>query len=318
MDSETTLYNGEIKVFFKHKSHRYWVSDSLIEDGKRFSVPGVTGTSDNQFHLKGHLLTWAGRFNATWLADQLKEGKELTEELIKEATKAHERHRDKAANLGSVVHNLAEEWFTTGRRPGVPVDRPDEQGEGKRVPIGADEQEQIDNALHHIGLIIDNNDIEVLGLEDVCYYRPNEDDPTPPYVGTRDLHIKWNGVLTSGDWKTNNSDHYFQKSELKKGDRIREIQPTGLSPSVFYQLGAYDAAKGQETGVYCEQHIGINLAKHKRYKTYKEFKRHHIRINTEVEKNRETFKKLAQARADSRRVQEIVKERILKETWHKN
>ena len=100
-----SLYNGEIELEFNSKQHRYYLHSKSIP-----SVTGITGVSG-----KEQLIAWAARMAVEHVADRLKPGVPLDEaeieELLDGALRAHRRKKEKAATIGTIVHEWIERYI---------------------------------------------------------------------------------------------------------------------------------------------------------------------------------------------------------------
>lgn len=121
------LYQGEVELTFEPGRHRYRVTDpraGLVQDWVP-SVTGVLGVIN-----KPALVGWAANMAADYVEERLKPyiGKPLDEvelaEIVREARAAYRRRRDKAADLGTIIHNWIEGHIKSrlglGDNPGVP------------------------------------------------------------------------------------------------------------------------------------------------------------------------------------------------------
>ncbi|MFZ5365407.1 MAG: hypothetical protein ACOZBH_04410 [Patescibacteria group bacterium] len=103
------LYNGEVKIVFYPESHRYKL------DGEKtylVSVTAATGILDKSRVLIPWAVGLAGQHLREYLEDA-KTNQFTREELypvIEEALKQHEIKKEKAANVGSKVHDWVERF----------------------------------------------------------------------------------------------------------------------------------------------------------------------------------------------------------------
>jgi hypothetical protein len=96
-----SLYKGKITVDFFEGKHSYIIR----ETGKRpISVTACTGIIDKSRPL----IIWATRLAQDHLCNCLKNGIEITEEVIGEAIKQHTIRKKEAADIGTQVHEWAE------------------------------------------------------------------------------------------------------------------------------------------------------------------------------------------------------------------
>lgn len=105
------LYNGDVELTFEAARHVYRVTDPVkgLVQAKLPSVTAVLGVI-----AKPALISWAANMAAEHVADSLEPGIALDEvaiaELVREARGAWRRRRDKAADLGTIIHNWIEGW----------------------------------------------------------------------------------------------------------------------------------------------------------------------------------------------------------------
>ena len=112
---EVLLYNKTIKILFDENRHMYF------NDKKEhlMSVTTATGVVDKS----GPLMGWAVKMAKNYLIDNWKVGEKITESekiaMIEEAGKQHRIFKKKAADIGTQIHEWAENWIK-GRNPEMP------------------------------------------------------------------------------------------------------------------------------------------------------------------------------------------------------
>jgi len=112
---EVLLYNKTIKILFDENRHMYF------NDKKEhlMSVTTATGVVDKS----GPLMGWAVKMAKNYLIDNWKAGEKITESekiaMIEEAGKQHRIFKKKAADIGTQIHEWAENWIK-GRNPEMP------------------------------------------------------------------------------------------------------------------------------------------------------------------------------------------------------
>ena len=108
------LYNDEVEITFYPNSHRY---KKAGEKTYLLSVTTITGVIDKSRQL----IIWATRlardYVKNYVADRIESQGEQAmfssfeiNEIADEACDQHNKVKDKAASIGSIVHEFAEEW----------------------------------------------------------------------------------------------------------------------------------------------------------------------------------------------------------------
>lgn len=106
------LYNNNITIeHFPNGRQRY-----LVNGKSCVSVTQVTGLLN-----KPALTFWAANMGRDFLLDHLRQGSEITEELIIEAAKQHTLKKAQEATSGTLVHEWAE-MYIKGLNPAMPDD----------------------------------------------------------------------------------------------------------------------------------------------------------------------------------------------------
>lgn len=106
------LYNNNITIeHFPNGRQRY-----LVNGKSCISVTQVTGLLN-----KPALTFWAANMGRDFLLDHLRQGSEITEELIIEAAKQHTLKKAQEATSGTLVHEWAE-MYIKGLNPTMPDD----------------------------------------------------------------------------------------------------------------------------------------------------------------------------------------------------
>lgn len=168
-----TLYCGEVQGKFFPDSHIYTI------DGKRPpSVTGIIGIMDKSRAL----VPWALEEATKSLLPRL--GKKLTEAELVKAVFSSQEKKDKAADIGTAIHEWCENYILSemgrGDVPEMPKD--------KAVQIGA----EAFMAWH------DEHKVKFLSSERVVYSRKHN------YIGTLDIEAKVDGKLCLIDLKSSN------------------------------------------------------------------------------------------------------------------
>jgi hypothetical protein len=117
--SEFSLYNGEVKISFEPKKHKYTILDNGVELKGLPSVTKVTGTVDKS----GPLVNWAVKSTLEACRKRIIPGASYTAEELEDAwEEARKRWRfikTVAANIGTAAHSWLEKYFT-GQNPPLP------------------------------------------------------------------------------------------------------------------------------------------------------------------------------------------------------
>lgn len=264
-DSTVLLYGGSIRLEYKDKAHRYYVSE-LEADGswsKPRSTKGVTTMMDNVLEKKG-LMTWPmglalrelfGFYDFTndqgdrltgfskgvgtmWRGDEIdvEINKENGIELILSAHKAWQRRKQTGADIGSIVHEAIEN-YVKGLPFSITVEQYKIGQEFETLEAEAEwdakAQVEVDQAVQAFGKFTEWWDMtkpKLLGAEAQVYSREMK------FSGTFDLIYELDGKRILGDNKTSNA------STSKEA-----AAPEGVYYSYFIQGGLYALAL-QEMG----------------------------------------------------------------------
>lgn len=193
---EFTLYNGKCNVRFYPNSHKYTVNGKPTSG----SVTGIIGIKDKS----GGLLPWAVALAVNFLRDKILAGNKLTEEDFIEAEEQHTIKKIEAANVGTEVHDWAENYIKFllkkkgyEKMPAMP--------KSKEAQIGV-------NAFLEW---IEDNKVVFKSSERAVYSRKYD------YIGKMDIEAKVNGQLCLLDIKTSNdlrNDYYMQTAAYVRAD----------------------------------------------------------------------------------------------------
>lgn len=179
---EFSLYDGRITGKFydstpdKPNRHMYYI------DGKR--KKGVTtalGIKDKS----NALVSWSQEETAKHLFQTLEEGKKITEEEIVKAVFASDRVKDKAADLGSQIHDWIEAYISsklkkTEKAPDMPED--------PNVAVGVNSFLEWES----------EHKVKFLWSEKVLYSKKHD------FIGKGDFAAKVDGLVCLCDIKTGN------------------------------------------------------------------------------------------------------------------
>lgn len=173
------LYKGKITIDFFEGKHTYIIR----ETGKRpLSVTACTGIIDKSRPL----IFWAVGLAKEHLIGQLQSGKEIDEEIIEEACKQHQIFKKKAADIGSQVHEFAENWIKTKIK------------ERKELELPKDKK--VLNGVIAFLKWVEENKIKFISSEQIVYSKKYD------YVGIMDCKFtigkEEHKIVHCGDFKT--------------------------------------------------------------------------------------------------------------------
>jgi len=104
---------GGKTIFFDEGKH--WFTD---ENGK--FIPSVTGFT-SVIDKSGALVNWAVRLTREYLEGKISAGEQITLIDIEEACKEHQRRKEKAADIGTKIHEWISRWIA-GEKQDLPGD----------------------------------------------------------------------------------------------------------------------------------------------------------------------------------------------------
>lgn len=177
------LYNGDVRLDFSPSGHKYQIFHKGVEKFGTRGVTTVLGVLD-----KPSLVQWAANECNKYWVDGLSKGpidEILIATLAKEAPKQWLNTRDKAGQIGTLVHLWIEQWinYKMGK------------GEKPLTPQNLNMQQAV---LKFLQWEKDNVDTYISSEEKVYSLKYN-------IAGTLDfLYIDKKGVLCLGDLKTSN------------------------------------------------------------------------------------------------------------------
>lgn len=186
---EFELYNGEVKVKFQpNPYHRYYVTDPEHQLKGQYTR-GVTtylGIKDKS----NALLIWATETGAQFLLDEIAEGREVTEDLVIQAMTLYKQRKEKAADIGTQIHDWCEYFIKhkLGRegyekKPELP-----DQEDEKAIYLGATAFLEW----------VTSHKVEFVASEKVVY------DRNEKFIGTADIIARVDGKLALIDLKSSN------------------------------------------------------------------------------------------------------------------
>jgi len=224
------LYDGKVEIAFYEKSHMYKLNG---EKKRLISVTACTGIIDKS----APLMHWAVKLTKEYLFECLDQRLKITEEVIETASSQHRIKKEKAATIGSIVHEFAEQYINK-EKPEIP-----EKIEGMRK----DDMEKIRNGIIAFLKWVKDHKIKFVASEKLVYSKKHD------YVGLMDVVYKEKGKLVAGDFKTSKSGHYpeykFQLSAYRGADE--EESKVKYDRSVILH---FDKENGEFEAIECEEH----------------------------------------------------------------
>lgn len=180
-----SLYGGGVEIVFYPNSHQYRL------DGKRLtSVTAITGTIDKSTPL----MLWAAKLSKEYLLDMYNERIVINEEIIDKAVYQFREKKDKAASIGSAVHDFAEATIA-----------------GETIPMPEDEG--VINGITAFLKWKEENKINFTNSERLVFSKKHN------YVGTLDAVGEIDGKKYLIDFKTSKGmypEYYLQAAAYKK------------------------------------------------------------------------------------------------------
>lgn len=213
---ERKLYNGTINVSFNENNHAYLVNGERC----KISVTGVTGMMD-----KPALKFWSVKMMKEYLLDWINKNSLDQESLIsaiEEGSKAHTKFKEQAADMGTLVHNWAEQYILYELK--LIKDKP---------VIDKKADEKVKNGILAFLQWINEHKIKFIASEQLLYSKKYK------YCGLADCIAKVDGKLTLVDFKTS----------------------SGIYPEFWLQVAAYRGADEEERGTKYENNIIIQFNK---------------------------------------------------------
>lgn len=233
------IYDGAVKIVFYPNSHRYRLDGRKDYLVSTTSVTGVVGGD------KTNLLTnWAQNQYQKAMLRWLETAQEPIhkieiEEAINLCRSAAEQEKDKAAEIGTVVHDYAEA-YGKAMQAGEPA--PD---------LPADANEQMYRGIEAFLKWVRDNEVKFLETERLVYSKKHE------YVGTLDLLAWVNDKLTLVDYKTSKyvyDEYYYQTA----GYKMAWEEEPGNAKVQKVMILHFD----RDTGMVTEHYIPLGECKH--------------------------------------------------------
>jgi hypothetical protein len=238
----TKLYNGEIELEFNEAKHHYTVNGETID-----GVTSILGVIS-----KPALVPWAVKEMANNLTEKMIVGKAYDEiekkELIAEAKKIYKSKTDKAADIGTIVHQWCEDYIA-GKNPEMPVN------------------EQIRKSVEAFKEFVTKNKVEFKLSERKIYSKKYG------YAGTLDFTAVIDGKKYIGDFKTSSAvyNEYFLQLAAYKYALEEEYPELKIDKCMIVRLGKdgeLEVVEGNDSDKNFEAFLGaLNL-----YRRLKEMK----------------------------------------------
>lgn len=224
---KTMLYNGEVELVFEPVRHRYTVNGQV--------TPSVTTVL--KVVNKPALVPWAVKMSVEYMQEQLVAGKAYDEmelvEMLAGAKRAHYGVKDKAANMGKIVHDWWEQYIKWKLG----------QAKAPEWPVNP----TVAKAVENLVMWEAEHGVQFLDSEVPLYSRKYG------YVGTMDFPFIMDGKLYVGDLKTSNAIYfeYYVQTAAYRMAREEEFPQEKYSGQVIIRVGKTeeDLAKGVEIRV---------------------------------------------------------------------
>lgn len=206
--SKYLLYDGTVELLFDEATHSYSVDATRVD--------GVTGVLS--VISKPALIYWAVGECLKHVEANLPLGIALDEitksNLLKEARYAHKRTSDQAAEIGSFVHQWAEDWIA-GRNPEMPVNP------------------KIKSSVTQFIKWTSNNDIKFIHSEKLVYSKKHK------YAGTFDFICEIGGKRYIGDFKSSSAiyEEYWLQVAAYQQAYLEEFPEEKIDGAIIVRLG---------------------------------------------------------------------------------
>lgn len=179
MTEKYSLYNGKIILEFDPKLHIYSVNGK-----QKYGVTNITGVLN-----KPAVIYWAVNQAIEYLEANLKPGRALDEiqikNLLENARRAHTETKNKAADIGTLVHKWVQDYVSAIAKKETPPKRP--------------VNKEMKNAIDGFFKWAKENRLQIIRSEQKVYHDKYG------YAGTLDLEGLVNGKRTVIDLKTGNA-----------------------------------------------------------------------------------------------------------------
>lgn len=219
MTEKYELYNGKVILEFDPVKHFYSINGKSV-----YGVTSVTGVLD-----KPALIYWAVNQAVEYLEANLQAGKALDEVQIKNllegARTAHRQKKDKAADIGTLIHDWVASYVKAISEKKTPPKRP--------------VNKEMKNAIDGFFKWAKANKLQIIKSEQKIYHNKYK------YAGTLDLEGLVNGKRTVIDIKTGNAlypEAFLQASAYLKA-REQEMNKKYPGGVIILRLSKEDPTK---------------------------------------------------------------------------
>lgn len=281
------FYNGKVRLTYLDKAHRYYAQERINWElpvdhpgawSKKHTPKGTTTLLDDTIEHKG-LLQWPkglalgelfGYYNFTNDEGEKMEGfskgkgtlwkgsntlsvdQETLIPIVRSASEAWLRKKQKGADIGSCVHNAIEHYIT-----GVPynilneytasvmaAEYESEEAQAVAVQAIPGDVAQAEAAFKRFTIWWTEKQPQLLGTEDLVYSLEHD------VAGTYDARLLMDGKMIIADWKTSNA------SKSKEA-----CAPQGVYYSYFIQSAIYALAWFEMTGEMADDLLIVSCRK---------------------------------------------------------
>jgi len=205
---KTTLYNGEVELFFENFRHQYTCNNKKVT-----SVTQALSVIN-----KPALVAWAANMAVEYVSTQIEPGKsydELQLQAIFEAgRKNHYNKKQEAGNLGTFVHKWVEQYIK-GENPAMPVN------------------EALQESIKRFMTWVEKHKVTFLLAEQQIYSRKYN------YTGTLDFICKIDGKMYIGDLKTSSGIYpeYLIQTAAYRFARVEEYPEEKYEGQLIVRVG---------------------------------------------------------------------------------
>tara|TARA_R100001086_G_C11847959_1_gene260616 strand:- start:5272 stop:6105 length:834 start_codon:yes stop_codon:yes gene_type:complete len=207
---EMEFYGGAIKVAFYPNSHRYKLIEEDGEERKEW-IPSPS-TIINKLDKSRQLIPWAVGCFETRVLELMRDGRQFTRDdvlsMLAEGKNAHNEIKEKACNVGTIVHEFAEDYSADPKTAELSSD----------YELLTDEDKaKVDNGINAFKEWVKEHDPKFLKSEFSVFSRKER------FVGTSDELVEFDNDQYKGkyllDYKTSKgvySSHFYQASSYLK------------------------------------------------------------------------------------------------------
>jgi hypothetical protein len=203
---EMEFYGGAIKVSFYPNSHRYKIIEEDGEERKEW-IPSPSSII-NKLDKSQALVPWAVGCFYDRMVDLMRDGKQFTRadvmSMLEEGKGAHNEKKTKAGDVGTIVHQFAEDYSANPKTAKVSPDR---------ELLTEEEKGQVDQGIKAFKHWVKVTKPKFLKSEFSVFSRKER------FVGTSDELVEIGGRKFLLDYKTSKgvySSHFYQASAYLK------------------------------------------------------------------------------------------------------